>query len=74
MEGFVQAIATKRTIGECWSAAIEWYWEKEGLATITPTESWYPASIFFQGMKFMLFGDPSLGIGVQAGAGTEEAR
>lgn len=34
--------------------------QKENLATIVPTESWYPASIFFQGMKFMLFGDPSL--------------
>lgn len=63
MEGFVEAIGEKRTIGECWSAAIEWYWEKEGLATIQPTESWYPASIFFQGMKFMVFGDPSLPIG-----------
>lgn len=25
-----------------------------------PTAGWYPPSIFFQGMKFMLFGDPSL--------------
>lgn len=63
MEGLVAAIATKHTIGECWSAAIEWYWEKEGLETIKPTEDWYPASIFFQGMKFMVFGDPSLSIG-----------
>jgi len=63
MEGFVAAIGTKATIGECWSAAIEWYWEKEGLETIKPTESWYPASIFFQGMKFMVFGDPSLPVG-----------
>jgi hypothetical protein len=60
MEGFVAAIGKKETIGECWSEAIAWYWDKEGLATIAPTESWYPASIFFQGMKFMVFGDPSL--------------
>jgi hypothetical protein len=63
MEGFVAAIGKKETIGECWSEAIAWYWEKEGLATIKATEDWYPASVFFQGMKFMVFGDPSLGIG-----------
>jgi len=27
---------------------------------LAPTSSWYPPSIFFQGMKFMLFGDPTL--------------
>lgn len=69
MEGFVGAIGEKKTIGECWTAAIEWYWEREGLAEIKPTESWYPASVFFQGMKFMVFGDPSLGIGL---ANTED--
>ncbi len=35
-------------------------YEKEHLATLKPDSGWYPPSIFFQGMKFMLFGDPSL--------------
>ncbi len=34
--------------------------EKAGLAKIVPDDGWHPASIFFQGMRFMLFGDPSL--------------
>jgi hypothetical protein len=60
LEGFVDGLASGRgTIGDCWSHAVTYYVEREGLETITPSESWYPASIFFQGMKFMLFGDPS---------------
>ncbi len=65
-EGFVDGIAAaakdNRTarIGDCWNHAVTYYWEHEKLAEIEPTESWYPASIFFQGMKFMLFGDPTL--------------
>jgi len=47
-------------LGDAWNAAISHYYDAEDLATIAPNESWYPASIFFQGMKFMLFGDPSL--------------
>jgi hypothetical protein len=47
-------------LGDAWDAALAHYWRAEHLATLTPTESWYPPSIFFQGMKFMLFGDPSL--------------
>lgn len=47
-------------LGDAWNAAISHYYDAENLATIAPSESWYPASIFFQGMKFMLFGDPSL--------------
>ena len=34
--------------------------DKEGLARLTPNDDWYPPAIFFQGMKFMLFGDPTL--------------
>jgi hypothetical protein len=37
-----------------------YYYDKERLAQLKPTADWYPPSIFFQGMKFMLFGDPSL--------------
>ncbi|MCA9288069.1 MAG: hypothetical protein KDA05_05760 [Phycisphaerales bacterium] len=47
-------------LGDCWRAAVTHYYDAEGLATIEPTPSWYPGSIFFQGMKFMLFGDPSV--------------
>jgi hypothetical protein len=35
-------------------------YDKEKLATLKPNADWYPPSIFFQGMKYMLFGDPAL--------------
>lgn len=47
-------------LGDCWIASLCGYWQRERLAELRPTESWYPPSVFFQGMKFMLFGDPSL--------------
>jgi hypothetical protein len=28
--------------------------------SMASNDDWYPPSIFFQGMKFMLFGDPTL--------------
>jgi hypothetical protein len=50
-------------LGDCWRHAISYYFDHERLATIAPREGeWYPPSIFFQGMKYMLFGDPSLPI------------
>jgi hypothetical protein len=62
MEGFVQALAQtpEPRLGDCWTKAVAHYYKQEGLASIVPTNDWYPASIFFQGMKFMVFGDPSL--------------
>ena len=33
---------------------------EERLFDLVPTDSWYPPSIFFQGMKFVVFGDPAL--------------
>jgi hypothetical protein len=62
LEGFVEGMAgsERPLVGDCWSHALSYYYEREGLATITANEDWYPASIFFQGMKFMLFGDPTL--------------
>jgi hypothetical protein len=39
---------------------VVYYYENQQLATIAPNDNWYPPSIFFQPMKFMLFGDPSL--------------
>jgi hypothetical protein len=49
------------TVGDCWKHALGEYYRREHLAQLKPTESWYPASIFFQGMKFMYFGDPCVG-------------
>jgi hypothetical protein len=62
MHGFAAALAHDPSIrlGDAWTAALNHYWNHESLATIQPNESWYPASIFFQGMKFMVFGDPSI--------------
>jgi peptidase C25-like protein len=62
LDGFANALGRTRSprLGDCWSEAVAYYYEKERLASIVPTDDWYPASIFFQGMKFMLFGDPTL--------------
>ncbi len=62
LDGFVTALAQAKEprLGECWAAAIRYYYQHEHLATLKPNDDWYPPSIFFQGMKFMLFGDPSL--------------
>ena len=62
VEGFVLALAEAKEprLGDCWASAIRHYFDKEHLATLKPNADWYPPSIFFQGMKFMLFGDPSL--------------
>jgi len=64
LDGFVDTLRTKEDprLGDCWTGAIAYYYDHEHLATIKPTESWYPASIFFQGMKFILLGDPTLPI------------
>jgi hypothetical protein len=62
VEGFLStwAAADAPHLGDCWTGAIRHYFNREHLATIKPDAGWYPPSIFFQGMKFMLFGDPSL--------------
>jgi hypothetical protein len=62
MEGFAQAVAASPhpRLGDCWAKAVAFYYDQEHLATLTPNDDWYPPSIFFQGMKFMLFGDPTL--------------
>jgi hypothetical protein len=49
-------------LGDAYRKMIDHYVEEENLAELQPTESWYPPSIFFQGMKFVLFGDPTLTI------------
>ncbi len=62
VEGFMRALAgaARPRLGDCWADAVRYYYDKENLAGLKPSQSWYPPSIFFQGMKFMLFGDPSL--------------
>lgn len=61
-EGFVTALADEEvpTLGGCWASAVRHYYRKERLADLKPDKGWYPPSIFFQPMKFMVFGDPSL--------------
>lgn len=62
VEGFVEALARSEQprLGDCWNAAIRHYHKKERLAELKPNADWYPPSIFFQAMKFMVFGDPTL--------------
>lgn len=65
VEGFVDAVSESKAprLGDCWAEAIRHYYAKEHLADLKPNDGWYPPSIFFQGMKFMVFGDPSLRVG-----------
>lgn len=59
--GFVQAAVQPRIrLGDAWNEALRYYHQHERLAELKPDAGWYPPSIFFQGMKFMLFGDPTL--------------
>jgi hypothetical protein len=62
LEGFAQAAgkAKEPRLGDAWMAAIRYYHAHEHLADLKPNADWYPPSIFFQGMKYMVFGDPSL--------------
>jgi hypothetical protein len=64
LDGFVASIAAHRDarIGDAWRDAIAHYHAAERLAALVPDDGWYPPSIFFQGMKFMLFGDPTLAL------------
>ena len=70
LEGFTRALAAdpEARIGEAWQAAVANYWDAERLASLVPTEDWYPPSVFFQGMKFMLLGDPTLRLRPHAAA------
>jgi hypothetical protein len=54
------ALSREKRLGDAWNSALARYWREERLAELTPTADWYPPSIFFQGMKFILLGDPSL--------------
>jgi hypothetical protein len=62
VEGFLLAMhrSEQPLVGDCWASAIRYYYDKEKLATLRPDNGWYRPTIFFQGMKFMFFGDPTL--------------
>ena len=61
-EGFVSAVSKHPDplLGDCWADAIRYCYSKEKLAKLVPDNGWYRPSIFFQGMKYVLFGDPTL--------------
>ncbi len=56
---FSDGDGSPQTVGSAWRRALAEYVRRERLRELAPTADWYPASIFFQGMKFMLFGDPT---------------
>ena len=62
MDGFAKSWGQSPSarLGDCWMEAVSYYYEQEHLATIKPDADWYPPSIFFQAMKYMVYGDPSL--------------
>ncbi len=62
LSGFTRALEVLPAprLGDCWVEAVRNYHERERLAHLQPTKDWYPPSIYFQAMKFMVFGDPSL--------------
>jgi hypothetical protein len=62
LEGFIHKLAHSETprLGDCWNSAVEYYIVQQKLTDLKPEDSWTPPSIFFQAMKFMVFGDPSL--------------
>jgi hypothetical protein len=60
MEELAADLPRAERLGDLWLCAVRRYHERERLAEIVPTEDWYPASVFFQAMKFVLLGDPAL--------------
>jgi hypothetical protein len=62
LDGFVAAMSSAPTaaVGDWWTAALREYVRAERLMELTPTASWYPPSVFFQAMKFVCLGDPTV--------------
>jgi hypothetical protein len=62
MDGFTKSWGQNANarLGDCWKDAVAYYYEQQHLDTIKPDAGWYPPAIFFQAMKFMVYGDPSL--------------
>ena len=61
-EAFQEVLRTAQApcVGDAWRIALTRYHERERLASLVPDDGWYPPSIFFQGMKFVFLGDPTL--------------
>lgn len=79
LSGFARAVGSEPEprLGDAWAGAVRYYYDHEHLADLKPNADWYPPSIFFQAMKFMVFGDPSLrlpGPPAATAAGREVAR
>ena len=62
LDGFAEFVGAHPTtsIGAAWKFALTRYVRVEHLATLKPTSDWYPPSVYFQPMKFVLLGDPSV--------------
>ncbi|MGL6194149.1 MAG: C25 family cysteine peptidase [Thermoguttaceae bacterium] len=62
MDGFTESWGQSPSarLGDCWKEAVSNYYDKQNLDSLKPDAGWYPASIFFQSMKYMVYGDPSL--------------
>ena len=62
VEGFLVALreSDHPLVDDCWASAVRYYYDKEDLAHLKPNDDWRPPSTFFQGMKYMFFGDPTL--------------
>ena len=62
LDGFAAFIAEHpdAAVGAAWSHAVARYVEAEHLRELKPTADWYLASIYFQPMKFVLLGDPTV--------------
>lgn len=60
--GFSKAYSERREprLGDCWAGAVAYYHHEQHLDDLKPSADWYPPSIYFQAMKFMCFGDPTL--------------
>ncbi len=61
LDGFVESARKnpQQSVGQWWKSALAHYHATERLSEIKSDEGWYPPSIFFQGMKFILLGDPT---------------
>jgi hypothetical protein len=62
MDGFTKSWGSSPSarLGDCWKDAVAYYYDEQHLETLKPDPGWSPASIFFQAMKYMVYGDPSL--------------
>ena len=60
--GFADAYSKTKEprLGDCWAGAVTFYHAEQRLNELQPNADWYPPSIYFQAMKFMCYGDPTL--------------